>query len=80
VGDWRAKSAASAICWKVDEHVLEVLLAHGLEDGQVQGGGAARGGPGLGIGEGGAQFGVGDGGDDELVVGQDAVVDGVGVG
>lgn len=65
---------------EVDEHVPQVLLAHGLDDGQVQSGGAARGGPGLGVGEGGAQFGVGDGGHDELVVGQDAVVNGVGVG
>lgn len=40
----------------------------------------SRGGPGFWIGERGVQFGVGDGGDDELVVGQDAVVDGVGVG
>lgn len=65
---------------EVDEHVPQVLLAHGFEDGQVQGGGAARGGPGFRIGERVVQFSVGDGGDDELVVGEDAVIDGVGVG
>lgn len=69
---------------EVDDHVVQVVLVHRFEDRQVQGGGAAGGrSEGRVLGRAGellAQVGFGDGGDHELVVGQDAVVDGVGVG
>lgn len=70
---------------EVHDHVAQVVLGHGLEDGQVQRGRATgtRGEPGVGVagvGEDGAQVGAGDRGHDELVVGQDAVLDRVRVG
>lgn len=49
-----------------------------LRMARCRAGGPVRGGLSVLVGERGAQ--VGDGGDDELVVGQDAVIDGVGVG